>query len=508
MRGRPFDREAVEAVIWCGVMTIPTGARAFAKAFFGHADLGDARRRGALVALVTGLVRNPGGRITQVFQTSAARERAYRFVENADVQASALTRALATAVGALVNRARLMSYVVVDGSSLTLADPRGRKDFGQVGSHHHGARGLKVITAYAVSMAGVPLGVLWQEYWARKTRTRHKLKSTDNRMREVREKETQRWLDTILHASNHVDAAKAWFLVDREGDSRTMLQTLASLGSRFTVRSSWNRLLVAGSSGRRRYLRGVMAKTPAVAKYAVAVPAAHKRKARTATMVVRMKRVQLLLKDRWHGTTSVLALNVVWAVEVGTTPHGEKPLDWMLLSNAPIDTPDQALAIVRSYQMRWRIEDFHKTWKSGRCNVEQTQLHTMHAAIIFAVMHAAVAARAEHLKHKSRTTPDEPASAELSPYERKAIAILAYDALNQPVARGGRRQSKEVAPDENEMTLGEAILWVARFGGYTGKSSGGPAGAITIGRGLDFIAGAATVLEAADIVAAAKRRRK
>lgn len=487
-------------------MTIPTGARAFARTFFGHTELGDARRRSALVDLVAGLVRNPAGRITQVFQTSAARERAYRFVENAAVQASALTRALATAVGAFVNRAR-MSYVVVDGSSLSLADPRGRKDFGQVGSHQKKARGLKVITAYAVSMAGVPLGVLWQEFWARRKRTRRKLKSTDNRMREVREKETQRWLDVIRHASNHVVAAKVWFLVDREGDSRTMLQTLASLGSRFTVRSSWNRLLVGGRSGRRRYLRGVMAKTPVVAEYAVAVPAAHKRKARTATMVVRTKRVELLLKDRWHGTASVLALNVVWAVEVGTTPQGEKPLDWMLLTNAPNDTPEAALAVVRSYQMRWRIEDFHRTWKSGRCNVEQTQLHSMHAAIIFAVMHAAVAARAEHLKHQARATPDQPATIELSRFERKAIAILAFDALNQPVARGGRRQSKEVAPDENEMTLGEAVLWIARFGGYTGKSSGGPAGSITIGRGLDYIAGAATVLEAAAVVAAAKRRK-
>jgi hypothetical protein len=92
-------------------------------------------------------VRNPAGRITQVYATSAAaRERAYRFVENAAVQAAALTRALATAVGALVNLAT-MSYVVIDGSSLTLADPRGRKDFGQVGTHRKGARGLKVISA-------------------------------------------------------------------------------------------------------------------------------------------------------------------------------------------------------------------------------------------------------------------------------------------------------------------------------------------------------------------------
>lgn len=486
-------------------MTIPTGARAFAKTFFGHAELGDHRRRRALVDIVTGLVRNPGGRITQVFATSAARERAYRFVENAAIHASALTCALAVAVSAMARRLS-MFYVVVDGSSLTLADPRGRKDFGQVGTYLCGARGLKVVTAYAVDMAGVPLGVLWQEFWARRKRARPRVKRAANRRRAVREKETQRWLDVVSNAASHA-AGKAWFLVDREGDSRAMLQTLTELGSRFTVRSSWDRLLVAGRNGRRRYLRGVMATAPVEATYDVEVPAAPKRTARTATMTVRAKRVRLLLKDRWSGTSSVLELNVVWAAEAGTAPHGEKPLDWMLFTNAPIDKPSEAMAVVRSYQMRWRIEDFHKTWKSGRCNVEQTQLHSMHAATIFAVMHAAVAARAEHLKHLARATPDQPAATELSPFERKAIALLAHDALNQPVARGGRRQSKEVAPDEKKMTLGEAVLWIARFGGYTGKSSGGPAGAITIGRGLDFIAGAATVLEAAAVVAAAKRRK-
>jgi hypothetical protein len=504
MRPAPFIRECDASVIWCGVMRIPsdTGARAFARKCFRHAELGDERRSSALVDIVTGLVRNPAGRITQVFQTSAARERAYRFVGNAGVKARALTSALATAVGAILNRAS-MSYVVVDGSSLTLADPRGRKDFGQVGIHRNGARGLKVITAYAVSESGVPLGVLWQEFWARLKRTRRGIKSTDNRRREVSEKETQRWLDVIREAARHVVPGKAWFLIDREGDSRVMLQTLAALDQRFTVRSSWNRLLVAGRNGRRRYLRGVMAKALLFASYAVDVSAAHKRKARTAKMAVRTKRVQLLLKDRWHGTSSVLEVNVVWALEVGTTPHGEKPLDWMLLTNAPIVTSDDALAVVRSYQARWRIEDFHKTWKSGRCNVEETQLHSMRAATIFAVMHAAVAARAEHLKHLSRETPDQPAAIELSAAERKAIALLAYDALNQPVARGGRRQSREVPPDAKKMTIGEAILWIARFGGYTGKSSGGPPGAIVIGRGLDFIAGATSVLSAA----AALRRK-
>lgn len=486
-------------VIWSGAMTTPTGTLAFARRHFGHTELGDRRRTRALVELVAELARNPAGRITKAFQSAALRERAYRFVENGAVHARALVVALARATARQV-KALSMVYAVVDGSSLTLADPRGRKDFGPIGTFQQGARGLKVLTAYAVSLTGVPVGILWQSYWARVKRVRLEQKSTDNRCRKVSAKETQRWLDVIQDAADHTDAHRLWFLVDREGDSRVILGTLAALGSRFTVRSSWNRLLVAGRNGRRRYLRPVMAKAPVVATYAVDVPAAHKRRARTATMRVRATPVQLLLKDRWANTSTILELNVVWAVEVGTTPRGEAPLDWMLLTNAPIGNAEAVLAVIRSYQVRWRIEDFHKTWKSGRCNVEDTQLHSMHAATIFAVMHAAVAARAERLKHLARSSPDEPAATELTPDEREAVAVLAYDILNVPLAPGGRRQSKLTQPDPETMTIGEAVAWIARLGGYTGKSSGGPPGTTVISRGLQ------DVLVAARAIAASRRR--
>jgi hypothetical protein len=457
-----------------------------AREVFGHTELGDRRRTRSLVAVAAGMMRKPAGRITEVFKSVAMRERAYRFLENVAVESGALISAMARAVA--VRAATLpMVYAVIDGSSLALADPRGRKDFGQVGTHRNGARGLKVISAYAVEMTGVPIGVLWQSYWARQKRSRVGPKGTDNRRREVREKETQHWLDVVQATAQHSDPAKLWYLVDREGDSRVMLLALHGLRARFTVRSSWNRLLVAGKNGGRRYLRAVMARAAVVADYAVEVPAAHERLARRAKMRVRSSTVQLLLKDRWHGGATTLELNVVWAKEVGTTPHGEKPLDWMLLTNAPVGTADNVLGVIRSYQARWRIEDFHKTWKSGHCNVENTQLHSMHAATIFATMHAAVAARAERLKHLARTSPDQPASIELTLPERMAIAALAHEILNEPLAPGGRRQTKLVVPDPETMDIGTAVAWIARFGGYTGKSSGGPPGAIVIGRGLQEV---------------------
>ena len=61
-----------------------------------------------------------------------------------------------------------------------------------------------------------------------------------------------------------------------------------------------------------------------------------------------------------------------------------------------------------------------------------------------------------------------------------------------------KRRSKkktETVPD-SVPTIAQATLWLAELGGYTGKSSGGPPGTITISRGL------AKLRSAADAIAA------
>jgi hypothetical protein len=349
-----------------------------------------------------------------------------------------------------------------------------------------------------VELTGAPLGIpLAQRYWARQPRIRGRVKSADNRRRPLREKETHHWLDVIREAAAHVDPRKLWYVIDREGDSRTFLLTLSALGARFTVRSSWDRLLALRSNGRRTYLRARLGAAPLLGRYEVEVTAGYRRSARMARMELRSARAPLLLKDRWQHTESVLEVNVVWAREVGTTPAGERPLDWMLLTNAPVATREEALAIVRSYQARWRIEEFHKTWKSSHCKVEATQLHTMHAATIFAAMHATVAARAERLKHLARTTPDQPASVELTRSECEAVAVCAYQLANVPLASGGRRQHEMAVPDPATMTIGLAVHWIALQGGYTGRTpTRGPPGAIVIARGLEDIVATAKTIEA------------
>lgn len=241
-----------------------------------------------------------------------------------------------------------------------------------------------------------------------------------------------------------------------------------------------------------------MGKASVRGMFTVDVPAGHKRQARQARMVARAAEQEILLRDRHRKTSATVRVSVVWAREKGTTPRGEEPLDWMLFTNAPILTRTDVLTVVRSYRMRWRIEDFHKAWKSGHCHVEDMQLHTLKSATIFATMHAAIAARVERLKHLARQEPDAKASTEISADEHRALVALVEAEMNKPPVAGGRRQKTYVVSSYTSITIHEVVDWIARLGGYTGKSSGGPPGSSTIGRGLEQVIQAARLLAVVD----------
>ena len=51
-------------------------------------------------------------------------------------------------------------------------------------------------------------------------------------------------------------------------------------------------------------------------------------------------------------------------------PQSEKPIEWMLLTNEPVNTVEDALRVIDWYRARWIIEEYHKAQKTG-CDVEK-----------------------------------------------------------------------------------------------------------------------------------------
>ncbi|HEX7509413.1 MAG TPA: IS4 family transposase [Polyangia bacterium] len=451
---------------------------------FGKAKVKDARWVARLVLVAAQAARRPAGKVTEVFGNGADRQGAYGLLESEDVTGEQVG---ASMFEACAGRCASEEFVLcaVDGSSVTVTDLDGDKDLGSIGTRKQGARGVKVISALAISAKGVPLGLTSQVWWKRTTPS---AKRKHRNRRRTEDKEIQRWLDTMEKSrqamSQHAPRTKLWFQLDREGDAWPILQNVDQEGHWFTIRGSHNRRVVL-ENGRQTYLRDVLAQQPVLTHYELQVSGAPKRTARVAKMAVQACSMTLDFLDKRTKKHLSKQVNVVLAREQDTTPAGEKPIEWLLLTNRPVATVENINQIVFGYAQRWRIEDFHRTWKSGTCRVEESQLRSAEALIKWATILAAVAVRAERIKHLSRQEPKRPASDEYSPVEIRAITLLRF----------GKSAKKHLEAAQGP-TLAQATLWLAQIGGYTGKSSGGPPGSVTLTRGLKEVAAVVRAFDA------------
>ncbi len=71
---------------------------------------------------------------------------------------------------------------------------------------------------------------------------------------------------------------------------------------------------------------------------------------------------------------------------------GADPLEWMLLTNLPVNTFDEAVEKVSWYCLRWKIEIFHKILKSG-LKVEECRLGTAERLVRYLTVMSIIAWR-------------------------------------------------------------------------------------------------------------------
>ena len=462
---------------------------AWAEAEFGHAELGDVRRTSRLVRMAAEVASHPAGTVTKACESSASREGAFRLLENPSISPEGVSRAAALAA---VRRCAKESfvYVAVDGTSLTLVDKLRNKGFGAVGTWSQGASGVHVMSAFAVSPAGVPLGVCNQDMWTRTVRTHVPAKARSSQNSE--ERETRYWLSALEETQRSFAASapdcRPWFQLDRGGDCWPVLAMAYEQKLQLTVRAAHDRRL----DGRTDLLWTALEKAPILGYQDIEISARPSRKrqwrqggrrfcrwtpprkARTAKLVVRALRVPITL-----GISSKKRLRVeVNAVLVRERGRAQDRIEWLLLTTHPVHTRADALAVVKGYGYRWRVEDLHRTWKRGLCRVEESQLRTRNALFKWATILCTVATRALHLTHLARTQPELSALDEFSKHELEAIIAL--------------RQPKGIAPDAVP-TVGQAVRWLADMGGYMGSKKH-PPGPTVVGRGLLYVTAAARAL--------------
>lgn len=465
--------------------------QSWARQEFGAAQLGDPRRTERAVALAARVVERPGGTVTGVVRGEAAREGAFRFLRNAQVSVAALGRSSHDATLRRCASERVV-FVAVDQCSLGLTDRLGKKDFGPVGTKAEAqTRGIQAMTALAIGESGRVLGVCGQRWWRRRD---EKSPRFGQDRRPMRERESSLWADVIDDVEDRVlktrSSVKPWYQLDRGGDAGPTLLKAVQEQLYLTVRAAYDRTLASDEDDFVR-LRAAVASEKPIAHFAHYLrPAAAQRAGhsplRPRHLQVRVRPVSLAVTDYVPGKKRGDRRQTVdcWAVSLReiSPPPGVRRLDWLLLTTYPVRTLHDALKVAWGYCLRWRIEEFHKTWKSGACHLERSQLRSCATFQRWATLLAAVAARIERLKQAARQQPDSP-----------ALDYASRDEVDGAIVLTERCKWKLGQP----LTIEQFVLLVANIGGYTGRSSGGPPGSIVIARGLDRVTAAAAGLAAA-----------
>lgn len=456
---------------------------------FGSAKLGDTRRTARLVSIAAEAAGTPCGTVSGACRTSASREGAFRFVEN---EAVCPREVIGAMVRAAIRRCtEKLAIVPVDATSLLLRDETGGRGVGAIGSWKSGARGVHVMSALALTSEGAPLGLCAQSYWVREQRSKRPEKGVST---DVENRETRFWL-RALEQTTETFAGEApdcvpWFQLDRGADCAPVLAYAKDNDLLLTVRATHDRRVESPH----KKLIAAIESTKVVTTYSLPVTAKSRvrkrkrigkrkvlhwvtrRQARVAKLTLRYATVALKVGERTLEFNAVL-------VRENNRPKDDR-IEWLLLTTRPIRSRKGALEIIRAYSYRWRIEEFHRTWKRGLCRVEDTQLRSRDAIVKWATILAAVAARALRLTYLARKEPDLLAKTEFTKRELQAIILM-----REPKGVNVRSVAK--------LTLSQVIRWVADLGGYTGPWNG-PPGPTVVARGLRDVLVGAKILRRTD----------
>ncbi|MDP1796986.1 MAG: IS4 family transposase, partial [Planctomycetaceae bacterium] len=215
--------------------------------------------------------------------------------------------------------------------------------------------------------------------------------------RERTTRESRLWLEgtKALPASRQlVDVC------DRGADTFEFLEHEVHSGRTFVIRSAYNRGAVPkhGSTMRRGLLHDLVREAPALGQWTLSVPAARlvkkprqtgqdkiiHRPKHDAVVQVAALPVEICLPCDKSGDYGTEALQL-WIVRVweGQPPLGAEPMEWLLLTNHPVESFQAAWDVVGWYECRWIIEEYHKAQKTG-CGIENPQFTTsgrLHAMI-------------------------------------------------------------------------------------------------------------------------------
>jgi hypothetical protein len=336
--------------------------------------------------------------------------------------------------------------------------------------------GLYLHPTLAVTPDRVPLGLLDLYSWARAPGSLGEEKDPN---RPLEDKESVRWVDGFARVNELAELlseTRLTYIADREGDLYDLFveAPCPEHGADWLVRVQHrDRLLRDG-----RKLRAALEAAPVLSEICFDRPAAKGRSTRRVQQQIQVVRVTLQAPARPDRTLADVTVTALLASEPNP-PAGEDPLEWLLLTNLPVETPEQAREKLLWYLCRWQVEIYFKVLKSG-CRIEELQLQTRERLEPALAFYMIIAWRVLYLTMLGRECPEMSCDAVFANEEWRAVYLV----------------TQRKPPPEQPPSLDTMVRMVASLGGFLNRKRDGFPGPKTLWIGLQRVPDFVLALEA------------
>ena len=437
---------------------------------YGEIDLNDKTLSKRVETTLEQLSSEPSANISGACKDPHQAKAVYRLLSNEKFTAAPV---IETSRKETIRRIKESTEQVVlipqDTTTVNYSGLKTTEGLGDIGNKQKNL-GIMVHSAIAVSEIGQPFGLLSQKTWVR-PKDEFGKKHKRNQL-PIEDKESYKWLETLDKAqvADELEGVHCIFLCDREGDLYELFAKASLENATYICRRVQPRKVITAEE--ELSINNYLDKLTVAGELIVNVPRdSHtQRKARTAKLELKfgttlIKKPTTLAKSKHLPATVEVSLVSVQEIDA---PIGVEAISWQLVTNDRIESFNDAQTCVKRYTQRWKVEVFHYVLKSG-CNIEKLQASTAEKLIKLIALYSVIALQIMILTYLARTNGE--ASCELV-FEEKEWKIL-YKVVN-----------KTKCVPEEPPTIMEAVIMIAKLGGFLARKSDGFPGVAVIWRGL------------------------
>jgi hypothetical protein len=358
-----------------------TQAHSFGEKNFGHTQLGDKRRTKRLACLVDQMCLRPGGTLPQKFRSPADLQAFYRLMAKDDVTHDAIMDAHRQATFRRIEERDEPVLVLHDTTELEYTTRKSLTHLGQIGNGNR--RGYITHNSLAVDPKTKDVIGLCNQVLHRRPKVGKSETRTQRKKRKSRE--------SLLWLQGTKPLPANWKFIDvcdRGADTSEFIEHEMNSGRRFVIRASHERCILIGHGALEEResckLKQFVTTLPQAGTWTLQVTSKSEMKSprrkgkkklvkriqRKARMAVAFAPIQINPSKMGKGDQPMK----VWVIRVWEVdpPKGQERLEWILITNEPVESFEAAYRVVGWYENRWIIEEYHKGMKTG-CRTESLQ---------------------------------------------------------------------------------------------------------------------------------------